>query len=154
MSSRSRSLLVAFLIGWIILSQPVIILAQQNSVEAQAKADAERDATTDVNRLLWVGVGGVYICSIVCCALGDAFATGLSGGSGTSSPTGIDFDPTSIAISPRPERLIGKSPEYIDVYTDAYKKKVKQLREDSAAIGGIGVACLMGCMVLLMVLDD
>ena len=145
----------SFLMIVLIFSQPFIIIAQQNSVEVQAKIDAERDATTDVNRLLWVGVGGIVVCSIVCCALGDTFATALSGGSSASSPAGIDFfDPTSVAISPHPERLIGKSPEYIDVYTDAYKKKVRQLREDSAVIGGVGIACLMGCMVILMVLDD
>ena len=46
----------SFLMIVLIFSQPVIILAQQDSVGVQAKINAERDATTDVNKLLWAGL--------------------------------------------------------------------------------------------------
>ena len=138
----------------LIFNQPFVIIAQQNSVEVQAKRAAERDAEVDVNKLLWTSIGCVYTCSTICCVLGAELGNALSGVSGSSTSTGIDLDLASASISPRPERLIGKSPEYIEFYTDAYKKKVKQLREKSLKIGAVGAGCLIGCIVLLLVLDD
>ena len=40
-----------------------------------------------------------------------------------------------------PNRFIGKSPEYIEFYTDAYRKQAKSLRTGSAMKG-----CIVGCI--------
>lgn len=50
-----------------------------------------------------------------------------------------------VSISPSPERFIGKSPEYVDVYTDAYKARVRQLRAIWLAAGSIGPP--IGCFL-------
>ena len=54
-----RSLFLVFLMAVLIFTAPFTTLAQQNSVEVQAKMAAERDAKTDVNGALWfiIGVG-------------------------------------------------------------------------------------------------
>lgn len=53
--------------------------------------------------------------------------------------------------TPPPERLLGKSPEYIESYLNAYKRKVRTLRGTSAVAGG-GVACLsFSALVLVLV---
>ena len=53
--------------------------------------------------------------------------------------------------SPPAGRFIGKSPEYVSVYTDAYKSKALSLRTKSAAAGtatGYGVL-IRGCLMLI-----
>ena len=129
---------------------------QQNSVEMQAKRDAE----ADLNKLLWTGVGcGILWFPIALAGIGVAI--GLA--AGTQSYSGGDLlndqstcgacvgltigcliPPISIynyRPTPPPERLLGKSPEYIDVYTDAYKKRARQFQLTYSATGcavGIG----------------
>ena len=44
-------------------------------------------------------------------------------------------------INPTPEKLIGKSPEYIELYTEAYKKKKRSIRRNMA-ITGFSTGCL------------
>ena len=44
-------------------------------------------------------------------------------------------------IAPPPERLIGKSPEYVESYLNAYKRKVRTLRGTSTVAGSVAV-CL------------
>ena len=43
-----------------------------------------------------------------------------------------------------PERFIGKSPEYIDHYTDAYRKKSQSIRMGAAVVGSVLPGCLIG----------
>lgn len=78
---------------------------------AEAIAQAERDAKADVNEYLWFGAG---------------FFLGVIG--------------VLLAYlappSPPAVRLIGKSPEYVAAYTDAYK---------SAATREKGTAAIIGC---------
>ena len=40
--------------------------------------------------------------------------------------------------TPNPKAFIGKSPEYILIYTDAYRQKTKELRRKPIIIGTIG----------------
>ena len=44
-------------------------------------------------------------------------------------------------ITPPPDRLIGKSPEYVEFYLNAYKRKVRTLRGIST-VAGSGAVCL------------
>ena len=138
---------------------PFMTFAQQNTANLLAIADAKRDAEADVNKWLWGGIGFIGVPG--CAALG--FIGGLLVGSQHSSGSyGLSFSPEEawggligsgigcllpfIPIyfyksGPPPERLIGKSPEYVDTYTDAYKSKVRQLRIVSAGAGVLSVAC-------------
>ena len=45
--------------------------------------------------------------------------------------------------NPPPERLIGKSPEYVTFYADAYREKIQSYQIKSVAAGSI-----FGCMTL------
>ncbi len=91
-------------------SMPLITLAQQSSVHAEAIIAAERDAEATVNKPLWFGVGCLF--------------TGLG--------TIIAF---VTAPSPPASRLMGKSPEYVALYTQAYQSKAKSVQGRSALIG-------------------
>ena len=52
----------------------------------------------------------------------------------------IHFQPESIPA----ERFIGKTPEYIEVYTATYKQETIRLRLESAIFGG----AITGCVAL------
>ena len=52
--------------------------------------------------------------------------------------------------SPPPERLLGKSPEYVEVYTKAYKGRSRWLRTSWAAIGATGGGCGFGLGLCLL----
>ncbi len=101
---------------------PIFTIAQQQSSQVlQAKIDAEYDAKTDDNRLLWGG--GTFVIAIVGgCLLGSLPLIGAS-----------IYEP----IVPS-HRLIGKSPEYILLYTETYKKKVKNQNTTYSLFGCIG----------------
>lgn len=137
----------SFLMIVLISSQPFVSIAQQNSVEIQAKTDAKQDAETDVNKLLWTGIGCVYLYGCLCVTFDELVSGGTSCSFLSSDP--IDFIP----ISPRPERLLGKSPEYIDFYTNVYKKEVTEFRTQWVLIGA-GTGCLTGCIVAVAVSND
>ena len=55
----------------------------------------------------------------------------------------------SYKLTPPPERLLGKSPQYIDVYTDVYKTRTQQLRGQYVA-GGCGLAAMIVMIVVLI----
>ena len=46
-----------------------------------------------------------------------------------------------------PAQLLGKSPEYIATYTEAYTKKKRELRRTSAVTGAAAGLGVMGCLV-------
>ncbi len=135
--------------------------AAQNAsaVVLEAKAAAERDASKDTNELLWGCIGGT---------LPFAFSNAFMGGLMMLSSEGrtayhLDENETRVfgfvvlALGascigivgwgifaerpPPPHRLIGKSPEYVESYLNAYKRKMRLLRGTSA-VAGSGVACL------------
>jgi hypothetical protein len=100
------------------------LLAQQSETQ-NAIREAELQAKTDANSTLWLFFG--CIGSILAIALGQL-------------------------IEPKPPQssLLGKSPEYVAAYTDAYVKKVKSVRMSNSLIGcGIGTALWVGAYVLL-----
>ena len=102
--------IVALLIALLTFSTPFVTFAQQNSLQMEAIVAAERDAQADVNNGLWF-LGGC-----------------LSG-------VVVPMIAYGVELAPPVTRLLGKSPEYVAFYTDAYKAKAKTLRVKSA-LGG------------------
>ena len=122
------------LIAVLMFSMPFVSLAQQNSGQADAiaaEADAEADANKDVNKPLWFGAG--------CLLSGLSFAP-LPGWYSLLLPpvglTGTYFYQPDPPVS----RFIGKSPEYVAVYTQTYKSKRGNIQALWASTG-----CISGC---------
>ena len=124
--------------------------------QLEALAVAEQDASHDVNKLLWfsAGVGsvviigplGAYAGNIVIGGTIDSVSGILAGFVvGATGPLFLieNYDP-----DPPSERLVGKSPEYIDYYTRTYKSKTKSIRKRSATVGCLFGSCLLGFIVL------
>lgn len=114
------------------LNVPLQCVAQQNSVALKAKADAEYDAEDDVNTALWLSAGGVLgvagTCLLGAVAVGGAYL----------------YQPV-----PPADRLLGKSAEYVNFYTDAYKARMRRLQLVAAtkgALGGSAVFFLLGTL--------
>ena len=150
---RYRSLCIAFLMVVLIFSRSFAALAQQKSVEVQAKIDAEHDAETDMNRKEWIDAGIVSYGSMLLGGL--VFSLGRSDAGYPFSDrdlwamlgmcVGCLVSGTLIynyKLEPPPERFIGKPPVYIDVYTDTYKTKTRWLRMRWA-----GAGCAVGSVV-------
>ena len=106
-------------------SMPFVLLAQQNSVQAEAVVDAERDAQKYADSGHWFLMG--------CLLQGNSVQVDKS-------------------ISLPPTKLLGKSPEYIRLYAAAYSKKVKKIRTNNVRVGR--VACCIGyCSLTFLLLD-
>lgn len=91
--------------------------AALKSVAEQAVADAEKDAAAHLNRTLWFSTGCFFP------LIGPIF-----------SQRHQPFMPTA--------RVLGKSPQYIAFYYDAYKVKTKKLQFNWALAG-----CLIGAPI-------
>lgn len=109
-----------FLIIILIFGMPFIALAQQNSPQAEALLAAEQDVAANINQGLW-------------------FLGGCLGG-----PLALIFAYT-YEPSPPASRLLGKSPEYVAFYTDAYKTKSSKLQTSRALTG-----CVVSSAVYLI----
>ena len=127
------------------------------SIPLQAKADAESDASRDLNLLAHFGAGmsapfAAATCGVTGLCLYD-MAIGYEGNYfpcvGASVGAAVVFS-ALIAYyirppNPPPERLIGKSPEYVKFYADAYRSKMRSDRMLSVAAGSVfGAAILTG----------
>ena len=137
-----------------------------NTVILEAKAAAEQDASRDVNKLVWFGAGlGAsaigFVGALGGCLIGgevdppsgsgllytDTISEGQEIGTlvglvvGASIPLILIYNYKSNLPL---ERFIGKSPEYIDHYTDAYRKKSRSVRMGAAAAGCALPGCLIG----------
>ena len=143
-----------------------------NAIRLEAKVAAERDASSGINRPLWFGAGaGIAIVggSIGACigaAVGSIINPGtysddsfypsyaLSRAQCTGPFIGLAIGGLAPLIgiytyqgNPHPERLVGKSPEYVESYTDTYKATTRSIRTKWAAAGGlIGVGVGIGCL--------
>ena len=112
------------------LSFPLQAIGQQRTTVIDAKGAAEYDAEDDVNTAIWLAAGGVL---------------GVVG----NLPLGAVAIGGAYVYQPMPpaERLLGKSAEYVTVYTDTYKVKSRSLRLIAAgkgALGGSAVFCMLG----------
>lgn len=112
--------ILALLMALLTFSTPFVTFAQQN-LQMEAIVAAERDARADVNTGLW-------------------FLGGCLGG--------ILGVIVAYAVEPAPSatRLLGKSPEYVAFYTEAYTEKAKKLQANSA-LGG----CVVGTLVVVAI---
>ena len=108
-------------------SMPFVTLAQQNALQAEAIADAEKDAAIDVDRTYW-------------------FQRGCFVDLGALTQVNEAFPPAS--------RLIGKSPEYTAYYTDAYKAKASELQSSAARNGFITTGCFLGSVIIVVLIED
>jgi len=92
------------------IANPVVLNAAQSEELANACKQGEFDAQRDVNGNLWAAIG------FFGCIFGVAAA--------------YLIEPT-----PPASRLIGKSPEYIQTYTDCYKSAAKSIQTNKAING-------------------
>ena len=114
----------AFLMAVLIFSMPFVTFAQQNSIEAEAKARAIADAENDVNKTTWFMTG---------CFL-NIIGVVIAQSNKAPPPAG---------------RLVGKSSRYIAAYTSSYQAKRAEIQENSA-VGGCVLSSL-GCLMCLLV---
>lgn len=98
-------------LGMAVLMLAVPVLAQQAATDAVLEAQSQAEA--DFNKAMWLGVG---------CLLGWV---------------GILIG-YLVQPSPPATALMGKSPEYVAAYTEAYKEKMKSLQTRYALIGCLG----------------
>lgn len=136
MQIKSRFQVLIFLMVIMFLCMTSFSFAQrgnriQNTTNGmlQARMDAQQDAQADANPFLW-SAGTCVLASVGSCLLGSVGVIGANA-----------YKPT-----PSPERLMGKSPQYIASYTKAYQTKAKRLQLRSAAIGCLGGTVINGIL--------
>lgn len=129
----SPSRFIAFIVLCLIFYSPYASIALQNTIQRSAIADAERDATARVNKSLWFFggcLGGILV--IIIANIHEPY--------------------------PPASALLGKSPEYVGFYTDAYRAKARNL-QTSQAVRGCAANCILvagcyGCAVINAIYDD
>ena len=145
----SRSLFLVFLMTMLILSEPFVTLAQGDSAEVQARHDAKND----VNEFAWVAGAFIGVASFwgTIELLNESSIDNTTDTSLRVLAMIVTFLIPGYAIfdSPTPpiERLVGKSPEYVNAYVDTYAKEAKRLRIVSSTAG-----CAVGCLGLIVYL--
>ena len=117
-----------------------------------ARVDARRAAGRDVNDTVWALAGF----SAPLLMGGYYMGGGTIGGSISYSVfvPGVVVGAVSqyYPISPRTDRFLGKAPEYVSAYVDAYESEVKSLRRRSLLWGfgaGIGLLIVLNSMDVL-----
>ena len=150
------------------------------AAETDAQADAEHNAKNDINQFFCcVGSSTLVTISAIGCAffgcwlgnaldpphqldpsvdpegmffpgtLSTAVVYGCLGGWGIGF-TGSVYGIYKLGGTVPSERLIGKSPEYIEVYTATYKRKIGIERAKRVAVGSV---MLQGLLLILAISD-
>ena len=104
-------------IALLVLVMPQIVIAQQTSEIQQATQDARRDAEQNVSPAAWASAG--FVC-------------------GCFAPLYVYMTTPEVPVG----ALLGKSPTYVNTYTQVYKENAKRRRLQAAAIG-----CAIGSAV-------
>ena len=146
MKINSRFHILIFFTAVLIFSMPFAAIAQQNSVAEQAVlavAEAEVDANKDVNKPLWFATGGL-LSGLVFVPLPGVYSCLLP-------PVGLAgiyfYQP-----NPPAERFIGKSAEYVAIYSETYKKERSRLQVLWSTAGcASGSVVITGCTVVGLV---
>ena len=158
----------AFLMATLLLFSTIpVSLAQQDAMQTQAEADAYRDVNRDMRESLWflAGLVGSSAGAVTGCASGglagylmgdfllDDIPTIEACGIGGVLLFGILAAPICVHLyphSPRPppERLLGKTPEYVAAYTQAYRSTAISLRKRWVTAGSI--TSNLGILTLLL----
>ena len=107
---------------------PFVTLAQQLSVQAEAMNAAQRDAVARTNQNIWRAFG----------CFGGLF--GVAGG--------YLYEP-----APPASALLGKSPEYVAFYTDAYTLKAKNIQTRGAIEGCIAGTCVTAALYGILIIS-
>lgn len=100
-----------------------------NNEQHQARMDGERDAETDVSRILWIVVG--FFVSLIGVLIAYVYQP-----------------------SPPATRLFEKSQEYVMFYTEAYKSKSRSIQLTNSLVGlaiSIGITFLFFIFALGMI---
>ena len=118
-----RMLKKSVVLGMAVLTLVVPIMAQEAATNAVIQDQQQAEA--DFNKAMWLGVG---------CLLGWV---GLLIG-------------YLVQPSPPATALMGKSPEYVAAYTEAYKEKMKSLQTKYALVGCLGNMALSMVYVALV----
>ena len=114
--------ILVFVMAVLVFSMSIAAAAQHNSELVEAVIAAEQDAKAEVDQDKWWWRG--------CLLVGVAAADSRS--------------------QPPPERLVGKSPEYVEVYTQAYQAKVRNLRKSAAVPGCLTTVFSTGILIILL----
>ena len=126
-----------------------------DSIHLQAESDAESDAKRDVDVLAYFGAGMSTVFAASMCGLMTGFIADLTLGYGQDDLFYLTASMSAVGtlsllvpyyirpLNPPPERLIGKSPEYIKFYAGAYRSKIRSYQIKSVAVGSI-----FGCLTL------
>ena len=122
----------------------------------KAKADAQWDALADINRWRWLTTGcllhsGCGIATGLAMTQGNRYISEAEMGMlcivGTYLVPWLGFARIhSHQPDPPPSRLIGKSAEYVEVYTSTYKSKRSEIQTKWAAAGYLVGGCLLGTL--------
>ncbi len=130
-------------------------LAEQDSIRLQAKAAAAADAKRDVEVLASFGAGMGVTFTASMCGLMTGFIADATLGQGQDA---LFYGTAAMSAAgafslllryhirpsnPPPERLIGKSAEYVKSYADAYQARMRSSQMRLVAAGSI-----FGCMTL------
>jgi hypothetical protein len=123
--------LFVLLMALLTFGMPFVTLAQQLSVQAEAMNAAQRDAVARTNQNMW----RVFGC------LGGLFA--VAGG--------YLYEP-----APPASALLGKSPEYVAFYADAYTSKAKNIQTRGAIEGCVASTCVTAALygVLIIIVAE
>lgn len=116
---------ISLFLVFVIVVIPIFVNAQAKASDeiAQAISQAEADAKSDVNKIVWIGAG----CFFYVFGVGAAYL---------------------LSPSPKATRLLGKSPEYVKAYIKYYKKKARFLRLVYATGGCVVATTLLTISVL------
>ena len=139
-----------------------------NSIRLQAKADAESDASHDVSLLAYFGAGlsaplAAGTCGLMTGSVGvlivdenvGFFLSFISVSVISAAVLSIGIADNSPPPNPPPERLIGKSAEYIKFYADAYRSKMRSYRKRSVTAGSIvGCTAMTATTVIISIIYD
>ena len=99
-----------------LLALTVPFFAQSQDVVTKACTDAKLDAQKDINTTLWMGAG----CLFGLLGIGAAYV---------------------LEPSPPASRLLGKSSDYVAIYTDCYKDEGRNIQTKAAVKG-----CVVGAL--------
>lgn len=117
--------ILVFFMAVLVFSISSVTFAQQNSKQVEAIIAAQRDAKGAVNQGGWWLYGS--------CLIGAIMA---------------GREPQLSQASAA--RLVGKSPEYVEAYTKAYKAKVKNLRQSAATPGCLTTVFSTGILFIIL----
>ena len=141
-------------IGVLVWSTPFAVSAQQDTdtIVFQATIDAKKDVSYDHSKIqqMILGAGipliGCCVGLTAGCLFGEETSGGIYGPSRSIDPyaffgglaltTAVGYAVLySYNSEPPAFRLLGKSPQYVEVYTDVYIKKLRMQRMMWSAIG-------------------